>query len=117
MYNEKESLEVVKIKSAAKVIVAGIAKPQPFFDYLKADNDTVMEFPDHHHFSESEILDINHKAQGKIIITTEKDFVRLQAAHFAVPLYYLPIKSQLLTAQETFDQIILHYVGTSTGDR
>jgi tetraacyldisaccharide 4'-kinase len=36
-----------------------------------------MAFSDHHHFSESEILSIKNKANEKIIITTEKDFVRL----------------------------------------
>jgi tetraacyldisaccharide 4'-kinase len=76
-----------------------------------------MTFADHHHFSESDILDIKNQAKDKIIVTTEKDFVRLQAANLAMPLYYLPIKSRLINNSNTFDQIILDYVGTCTRNR
>ncbi|TBX69958.1 tetraacyldisaccharide 4'-kinase [Flavobacterium silvisoli] len=117
VYNQNGSLEVCELKSAAKVIVAGIAKPQPFFDYLKSQNDDVMVFSDHHYFSESDILNIKNRAGDKIIVTTEKDFVRLQAVILKAQLYYLPIKSKLISNRETFDQIILDYVGTCSGNR
>lgn len=117
VYNQNSSLDVSGIKSREKLLLAGIAKPKPFFDFLQSGTDDVMVFPDHHHFSESDILDIKNKAKGKIIVTTEKDFVRLQAADFAAQLYYLPIKSKLLHDGEVFDQIILNYVGTCTGNR
>ncbi|MGL2967544.1 tetraacyldisaccharide 4'-kinase [Flavobacterium sp. XGLA_31] len=114
VYNGKESLKVEAMKPKAKILIAGIAKPKPFFDYLRVENDVVMAFPDHHHFSESEILDIKSKAEAKIIVTTEKDFVRLEAEIFAAQLYYLPIKSKFVANQDAFDQIILNYVGTCT---
>ena len=117
VYNKEEDLVVAEIKPESKVLLAGIAKPKPFFDYLQSGNDLLIEFPDHHHFSESEILDIKNKAEEKIIITTEKDFVRLKAKILKNQLYYLPIKSQLIEKQEAFDQIILNYVGTCTGNR
>ena len=97
--------------------MAGIAKPQPFFDYLDSGSDKIMEFPDHHSFSESEITAIKNKANDKIIITTEKDFVRLKAKILKKQLFYLPIKSQFVANAEAFDQIILNYVGTCTGNR
>ena len=114
VYNDSENLAVSEIKSIAKILLAGIAKPKPFFDYLKSDTDEIMTFPDHHHFSESEILDIKNKANEKIIITTEKDFVRLKAKILKRQLFYLPIKSQLVANHDAFDQIILNYVGTRT---
>jgi tetraacyldisaccharide 4'-kinase len=98
-------------------LLAGIAKPKPFFDYLQSDNDVVMTFQDHHHFSEGDILNIKSQAVDKIIVTTEKDFVRLEADIFASQLYYLPIKSKLVNSSDTFDQIILDYVGTCTRNR
>ncbi|HNP33885.1 MAG TPA: tetraacyldisaccharide 4'-kinase, partial [Flavobacterium sp.] len=102
---------------AQKILLAGIANPKPFFDFLRADTDEIMEFHDHHHFNESEILTIKNKANDKIIITTEKDFVRLEAKILKKQLFYLPIRSKLVSNQEAFDQTILNYVGTSTGNR
>ncbi len=117
VYNENESLTVNEIKAQETLLLAGIAKPKPFFDYLQSGKDRVMTFADHHHFSESDILNIKNQAKDKIIVTTEKDFVRLQAANLAMPLYYLPIKSRLINNSNTFDQIILDYVGTCTRNR
>ena len=79
VYSDTESLSVSEVESTPKILLAGIANPKPFFDFLQADTDEIMTFPDHHQFSESEILSIKNKAKDKIIITTEKDFVRLDA--------------------------------------
>ena len=117
IFNENESLSVDTIKSSSKLLLAGIAKPKPFFDYLQSDTDQIMIFRDHHHFGESDILDIKNKAAEKIIVTTEKDFVRLTAKILKKQLFYLPIKSEMVANREAFDQIILNYVGTCTGNR
>ncbi|RKS02246.1 tetraacyldisaccharide 4'-kinase [Flavobacterium sp. 102] len=117
VYNQFGSLEVTKVKLQEKLLLAGIAKPKPFFNHLQSENDAVMAFSDHHHFKESDILNIKSQAVDKIIVTTEKDFVRLEADIFAAQLYYLPIKSQLINNSDTFDQIILNYVGTCTRNR
>lgn len=117
VYNDTESLAVSDLKLTPKMLLAGIAKPKPFFDYLQTDKDDVMTFSDHHHFSESDILNIKSQAIDKIIVTTEKDFVRLNAKILRKQFFYLPIKSKFLSNQESFDTIILNYVGTSTRNR
>ena len=117
VYNDTESLAVSDLKLTPKMLLAGIAKPKPFFDYLQTDKDEVMTFSDHHHFRESDILNIKSQAIDKIIVTTEKDFVRLDAKILRKQLFYLPIKSKFLINQESFDKIILNYVGTSTRNR
>jgi tetraacyldisaccharide 4'-kinase len=117
VYNQNDILEVSEIKLKEKVVLEGIANPKPFFDYLKTKNDEIFTFSDHHHFSESEILNIKNIAKDKIIITTEKDFVRLQTKILAKQLYYLPIKSKLISNQETFDKFILNYMGTCSRNR
>ena len=114
VYDDFQSLKVSDVKAMQKILLAGIAKPKPFLNFLQTDTDEIMTFPDHHHFSESEILSIKSQAKDKIIITTEKDFVRLDAQILKTQLYYLPIKSKFVTNEETFDQIILNYVGTCT---
>ncbi|MCX6172068.1 MAG: tetraacyldisaccharide 4'-kinase [Flavobacterium sp.] len=117
VYNQNDTLEVSEIKSKEKVLLAGIANPKPFFDYLKTKNDEILTFSDHHHFSESEIINIKNIARDKVIITTEKDFVRLNSDILAKQLYYLPIKSKFIDYQETFDKFILNYVGTCSRNR
>lgn len=114
IYNEEEKIAVNEIRSETKLLLAGIAKPKPFFDYLKNDNDECLTFPDHHHFSESDLKAIENKAQHKKIITTEKDFVRLKDSGALLQLYYLPIKSSFINHQQNFDASILKFVRDNT---
>ena len=88
--------------------MAGIAKPQPFFNYLKNESDESLTFPDHHHFSENDLKEIQNKAQNRKIITTEKDFVRLKDSGLS-NLFYLPIKSTIINNRNNFDAIIIEY--------
>ena len=37
-----------EIKSEEKVVVAGIAKPKPFFEFLEVNSNETMLFSDHH---------------------------------------------------------------------
>lgn len=114
--NDFKTIPVSEIKEKEKVLIAGIAKPEPFFEYLKNENDKILQFADHHNFSNQEIETIKELSKTKLIITTEKDFVRLQP--FAIEnLFYLPIKSKLINKQEEFNTLILNYVGTSTRNR
>ncbi len=110
IYSEKNSLEVKEILKKDKLLLAGIAKPEPFFNHLKQSQDICLTFPDHHHFDEKDILEIKHQAQNKIIITTEKDYVRLKGQIPAEQLFYLPIKSEFLSGKDNFNKAILGFV-------
>lgn len=117
IYSENKKLAVADIKEETKLLLAGIAKPEPFFAYLKNSKDVCLTYPDHHHFSENDIQEIRGKAQDAIIITTEKDYVRLKGSLPSEQLFYLPIQSKLLSNADLFDKIINDYVGTCTGNR
>lgn len=110
VFSEESQISVSEIKNSEKLLLAGIAKPEPFFDYLKNEKDLILTYPDHHHFSEKDIAEIKEKSKGKIIITTEKDFVRLKGSLAKEQLFYLPIKSEFLQNQEVFDKMIFNYV-------
>jgi tetraacyldisaccharide 4'-kinase len=112
-----KQLKVSDIRNKTKLLVAGIAKPKDFYSYLQHENDKVITYADHHNFSDSDILDIKTKAKNDIIITTEKDFVRLNEKLQSDNLFYLPIKSSFLFEGDNFDKTILNYVGTSTRNR
>ncbi|MEY2739484.1 MAG: tetraacyldisaccharide 4-kinase [Bacteroidota bacterium] len=107
---------VSEIRKESKVLVAGIAKPKLFFDYVKNEQDECLTFPDHHHFSKADCEKISASAQGKKIVTTEKDFVRLKGIFPLSQLYYLPIRTLFLNGTN-FDNTIRNYVGKSTRNR
>jgi tetraacyldisaccharide 4'-kinase len=63
---------------------AGIGRPEKFFATLralKADMSGAQAFPDHHRFTAGEIAQLKTKARQEdaMLVTTEKDFVRLAA--------------------------------------
>lgn len=84
--------------------VTGVANPRPFVRYLRkfAAKVRIKRYADHHHFSHSDMTSILHKftnmsGNKKILVTTEKDAVRLRNnAYFPAELravaYYIPIE-------------------------
>ena len=110
VYSEKKSILVADIVNEKKLIVVGIAKPNSFINHIKSEKDKIMIFPDHHDFSDKDILEIKQKAQNTIIVTTEKDYVRLSDYDLQNQLFYLPIKSKIVSDQEHFDRTILDFV-------
>jgi tetraacyldisaccharide 4'-kinase len=109
VYNEFESKKVSEIIPVDKLLLAGIAKPEPFFNYLQAKKEEKLVYPDHHPFTEIDLKEIKKKANYRLIITTEKDYVRLKNQEFNA-LYYLPIKSSFLSETNYFDHEIINFV-------
>ena len=109
VFGNDSQLLVSEIQSESKVLVAGIAKPKLFFDFLQSEKDDTLVFPDHHHFSKQDCEQILAKANERKIITTEKDFVRLNGLLPKSQLFYLPIKSTFLNTN--IDKTIEDYVG------
>jgi tetraacyldisaccharide 4'-kinase len=112
IFSVEKTMKVSEIRNIDKLLLAGIAKPEPFFEFLKSDvnNHEILTYPDHYHFTEKDILDIKEKAQDKIIITTEKDYVRLKDSVLVSQLYYLPIRSSFVSNGNNFDESILKFV-------
>ncbi len=79
--------------SGAVFAVAGIARPRRFFDMLSAAGYSMagqMAFRDHHWYTRTDlgrIVDAARRAGGCMIVTTEKDLVRLLPYRpFPVPI-------------------------------
>ncbi len=117
VYSKAGEKSLAEIKNLPKVLVAGIAKPKPFFDNVQQGGDIALTFPDHHDFTEKELINIKEQAQNKLIITTEKDFMRLKGRLPKEKLFYLPIRSRFLEGGDDFNKTILDYVGKSTENR
>ncbi len=112
VYSKTTSISVAEIQQSDCILLAGIAKPVSFFNYLKNTNSVCLSYPDHHHFSESDIQEIKQKAGDKRIVTTEKDYVRLKDSILQEQLYYLPITTCILHAADSFDKGVIHYCNT-----
>lgn len=83
-------------------LVTGIANPNPLISFLENHNLNFSHksFPDHHDFSSTEIDNLD---QEGVILTTEKDYMRLQPYIKKAELYYLPITISFLNdATESF---------------
>ena len=106
VFGTENTMNVSEVITKEKVIVAGIAKPKYFIDYLNSGKDKVLIYPDHHNFSDQEILELNAIAQDKMLVTTEKDFVRLNGKINVDKLFYLPIKVKLLNSETEFQSEI-----------
>lgn len=101
IYGKSESLNLDYLKDKPFTLVTGIANPKPLKEFLKRRNFNFDHdiYPDHHSFSESDIKKLSKK---DIILTTEKDFMRLQPKLSKFAIYYLPIKTIILNEQEEF---------------
>lgn len=98
------------------LLITGIANPKPLLNHLSKFSQRVkhLKFRDHHNFSDADIKNIlaEYKKLGeyKLILTTEKDYVRLKTFDYLRDLvYYWPINVNI-DKKEEFNQIILDYV-------
>jgi tetraacyldisaccharide 4'-kinase len=120
-----KSDEWVLTPSVEVLLVCGIANPAPLKDYLLQHTYTYYQktFSDHHIFSIddlNEMTDIFNDipTKNKIMLTTEKDAVRL--VKFSeelkdIPLYVLPIKNNFLFDEEQkFNEAILSFIQNFT---
>jgi tetraacyldisaccharide 4'-kinase len=88
------------------LLVCGIANPAPLKNYLTTNAKTYYErtFSDHHIFTIDDLEDIREKlqdiqAEKKLIITTEKDAVRLEKFSnelMELPVFVIPVKHTFL---------------------
>lgn len=72
-------------------LVTGIANPRPLTDFLESKNLKFehLNFNDHHNFTPVDIAELSKK---ELIVTTEKDFMRLKDYEVLKgKLFYLPI--------------------------
>lgn len=104
--NQKKLKE---LKNSSFCLVTGIANPTPFKSYLKKGGYSFkhLKFGDHHNFSQAEIKKL---AQEPLILTTEKDYMRLKDHIPAGQLFYLPIKTEFIKGKEKFDKLILEFI-------
>lgn len=109
--NSIEEKYLSDIKNIAFTLVTGIANPKPLVEFLNAEGYKFehLNFKDHHEFSDK---DIEHLKKKKLIITTEKDFMRLEASFKnSNQIFYLAINTFVDKSNE-FDKLITDYISS-----
>lgn len=107
--SEETKVKLSSLKDKKFTLVTGIANPKPLVNYLNKkgfDFDHRL-FKDHHDFTEAEIAQLN---KGELLLTTEKDYVRLHKSFKPGQLFYLPVKTAFLSREEEFKREILKFV-------
>ncbi len=111
-------------KKTQIILLTGIADAMLLINHLEFHKLKILKhfnYPDHYNFVQKDLDKLEKEYQSiegdnKIIITTEKDAMRLLHPKFenkldGIPIYYLPIESELHEKdKEWFDNKILEYV-------
>ena len=125
VFSNNESLSFSDLFQYDVLLVTGIAQPKPFEVCIRQSATSVqtMTFPDHHSFSEKDIKTIfdhwenlSSAETSKILLTTEKDAVRLQQMKIpeaiAKRCYYVPV--EVVFASDEIFFFNFHIVGFFT---
>jgi len=111
------------------VLVTGIASSKQLLNHLKAFSDDIyhLDYPDHAIFTEKRIKKIISTFKGikntkKIIITTEKDAVKIRELDISDTIieknmFYLPIEVFFIDEEQEFKNQIIKYVKKDKGYR
>lgn len=106
--------------SSTPLLVAGIANPAPLLHHLQQQypDTELLAFADHRNFTKADIkLILSRAEQYKHVVTTEKDYMRMQQTPLVnalgKKLHVLPIQTDLGIDQDAFDRQILLYVSES----
>jgi len=109
-----ESFPLEYIRGKRICAVAGIGSPESFRDTIESIGGvtvSLLPFPDHYRYTAEDLIDIREKASAaaaEIIMTTEKDAIRLtDFPDFLKEIYILQVEMEMLPSQETFASLIL----------
>lgn len=100
---EATTLSIEELKDLKVNLVTGIANPKPLLNYLaqKGIQVTHFKYKDHHQYTENDLEHI--RQNGEIILTTQKDFVKLKGR--CDSLYYLGIQHQIEQEESFFKSL------------
>ncbi|MCF6349636.1 MAG: tetraacyldisaccharide 4'-kinase [Flavobacteriaceae bacterium] len=118
--SKQQNIKVDHLKDYKILVVTGIAKTKPLTTFLTSKKISFihLKFKDHYQFKQNDLDKIEQRyskinTAKKIILTTEKDYVRT-FENSKIVIYYLPIKTQFLDFKDSFNTKIQRYVEQST---
>ncbi len=121
IYAMNDAPALQQINNRNIILVTGIAKANPLLDHLQKNNSILhhFKFNDHYNFKLTDITEIHNlfdkfAGENPMIITTEKDAMRLLSKQFSdsiqkYPWFYQSIEIEIDNAVR-FNEIVNHYV-------
>ena len=108
-YAKYNAENINSFKNKKVICFAGIGNPINFFELLKKNEINVLDeisFPDHHDYSERELEDlvIKSKKNNAILLTTEKDYLRINE-NYKENINFLKIKTILIDQCKFINEI------------
>lgn len=109
IYSRNINLKLKELQKSPFTLVTGIANPKPLMEHLEKQGLRFEHraFKDHHNFTEEEIRSLQHE---ELILTTEKDYMRLKNEISREKIFYLPIRTRFLNGAADFDARVRGYV-------
>ena len=110
IFYSKHKFQNINIYKSKKIITfAGIANPDNFFDMLKENKINIIKkikFPDHYNFSKKELdnLILQAKNNNAILLTTEKDYLRIDK-NYRKNIKYVKINVEIENRKEFIEVI------------
>lgn len=112
--NTENYLPLESIKGKNICAFAGIGAPEAFYETIKSLGGSVvvcLDYPDHYRYTAGDIDDIRRKSSSsgaEIIVTTEKDGVRLSAfPDFLKEILLLRVEMEILPSLEEFETALM----------
>lgn len=116
-----EGMDTPPGREASILCVTGIARPEPYIEYLSrfTDHLTVIRYPDHHRFTPKDIREIETAfesihSKNKYLFTTEKDAMRLKSCRLTEKIkekiYYIPVEPEFYNKKELLIKELKEYV-------
>ena len=108
-YFEYKPINIENYLNKSVISFAGIGNPEGFFELLKKNNINILNnfsFPDHHNYTDREIKKLINEAKENdaILLTTEKDFLRIKK-EFHDKISVLKIELIIEKKDELMDKI------------
>ncbi len=105
-----KELSLGELGGSRVLAVCAVAMPERFYDAIRECEGTIvetLEFPDHHFYTEGDWREINrHRNQVDMIVTTEKDYVKLARFPFSAgKLLALRVEMCVDRPEELLDRV------------
>ncbi len=97
------------VRGKKTLAFSGLGDNDSFFNLLKeigADLVRTVEFPDHHSYSRKDLLQLASWKDAEIIVTTEKDAVKIQHMEVEDNLFYLSIEAEIEDEARFIDLVL-----------
>ena len=121
LYHISDNRELVLDSKTEVLLVTGIANPRPLKKMLEEHSNSyhMLQYADHHIFTIDDLNEIKNRFElidttNKIMLTTEKDAVRLVKFSTEVaglPLYVIPVRHRFLFEEgDIFETIVTDFI-------